>query len=399
MEHSHFVYNVQNSIWGVGMAGSLEGLRVLDLSSHLSGPYCGMLLADHGAEVTKIEKPDGGDEARAMPPFVSGESAPFMLWNRNKRSVTLDLKSRAGKDALFRLIDEADILIENYRPGTLGRLGFSWDAMSKRNPRLIVGSISGFGQTGPYRERGGFDLVTQGMSGLMSVCGPKDGPPFRLPIAISDVAAGMHLAVGILSAVEARHRTGKGQRVDVALLDSVVSFGVYEAAHFFATGERPARLGQSHRGSSPYEIFETSDGWITIGAAQQNFWEDLCDLLEASELKSDARFSTNAARLLNNEALVAILQHKVRENPSSYWLKRLHDLGIPSGPVLATDEILTDPHVLAREMVVGIGDRPNENMKTLGVVAKLSDTAGEVRFRAPLLGEHTKETLLKLGQD
>ena len=375
------------------MAGALDGLKVLDLSSHLSGPYCGMLLADHGADVIKIEKPNGGDEARAMPPHVSGESAPFMLWNRNKRSVTLDLKSEAGKAAFLKMADQADILIENYRPGTLARLGFSWDMLSLRNPRLIVGSISGFGQTGPYSHRGGFDLITQGMSGLMSACGPVDGPPFRLPIALSDVAAGMHLAFGILCAVEARHRSGKGQKVDVALLDSAISFGVYEAAHVFATNERPPRLGQSHRGSSPYEVFETSDGWITIGSAQQNFWEMLCDLLNTAALKTDPRFVTNADRVANNSVLVGILQEKIRLQPSSHWLEAMDRAGIPCGPVLATDEILSNAHVLAREMVAEVDHPTAGRTKTLGVVAKLSENPGAVRSAAPRLGEHSDQVL------
>lgn len=373
------------------MAGALDGLKVVDLTSHLSGPYCTMMLADHGADVVKIEKPNGGDEARGMPPHVGDESAPFMLWNRNKRSITLDLKSEADRTALLHLVDEADILVENYRPGTMDRLGLSYAILSRRNPRLIVGSISGFGQTGPYSPRGGFDLITQGMSGLMSVCGPADGPPFRLPIALSDVAAGMHLAFGILCAVESRHRSGKGQNVDVSLLDSAISYGVYEAAYFFATDQRPARLGQSHRGSSPYEVFQTADGYITIGAAQQNFWVAFCDIVGLPELKSDARFRSNADRVANNRPLVDLLQEKMSARPSAYWLHALDEAGIPSGPVLASDEILADPHVLAREMVTQVEHPTAGQMKTLGVVAKLSDTPGAVTRSAPLLGEHSQE--------
>ena len=248
------------------MAGALDHLLVLDLTSHLSGPYCAMMLADHGAEVIKIEPPTG-DSARAMPPFVNGESAPFMTWNRNKRSVVMDLKQPADKAALFELIDRADVLIENYRPGVLGRLGFGWDVLHARNPRLILASISGFGQTGPYSSRGGFDLITQAMSGLMSTNGPADGDPFRLPIAISDVTAGMFLAFGVLAAIEARHRTGVGQYVETSLLEAATSLAVYESAHYFATGTRPARIGQAHRGSSPYQCFATADGHITVGAS------------------------------------------------------------------------------------------------------------------------------------
>ena len=213
------------------MPGALEGLVVLDLTSHLSGPYAAMMLADHGADVIKIERKGAGDDARKMPPFVAGESAPFMIWNRNKRSVELDLKSPEDRSALLGLVDGADILIENFRPGVLDKLGLGYDTLEQRNPRLVYAAISGFGQTGPYASRGGFDLMTQGMSGLMSTCGPADGPPHRLPVAISDVTAGMFLAFGILAAIEARHRTGRGQMVETSLLDAATSLGVYEAAH------------------------------------------------------------------------------------------------------------------------------------------------------------------------
>ncbi len=272
------------------MGGSLDGLLVLDLTGHLSGPYCAMMLADHGAEVIKIERPVKGDDARKMPPFVNGESAPFMIWNRNKKSVVLDFKQEADREILLTMVDQADILIENFRPGTLDKLGIGWEVLHARNPRLIYAAISGFGQTGPYRNRGGFDLITQGMSGLASINGPEDGEPYRLPIAISDVTAGMFLAFGILAAVEARHKTGEGQYVETSLLEAAASLGVYEAAHYFATGERPPRIGQKHRGSAPYRIFETGDGYISFGASQQNFWERLCVIVEMPELLDDPRF-------------------------------------------------------------------------------------------------------------
>lgn len=371
---------------------------VLDLSSHLSGPYCAMLLADHGADVIKIERPGRGDEARAMPPFIEGEGAPFMTWNRNKRSVVLDLKSGEGADTLRKLVRQADILIENFRPGTLDRLGLGPSALSALNPRLIYGAISGFGQTGPWRDRGGFDLVTQGMSGLMSVCGPADGPPHRLPIALSDIAAGMHLAVGILAAVEARHRTGLGQVVETSLLDSAISFGVYEAAHVFATGERPPRIGQAHRGSSPYQIFETADGWITVGVAQQNFWEALCRTLDAPDLRDDPRFRTNHDRVAHNGALVALLGERFRRNGSAHWLDAFEAAGIPAGPVLDFAEALAHPQPVAREMVVSVEHRTAGPTRTLGIPAKLSATPGTVRRAAPALGEHTREVLDALAE-
>ena len=378
------------------MAGALDRIRVIDLSSHLSGPYCAMLLGDHGADIIKVERPDGGDDARSMPPFIGDESAPFLIWNRNKRSITLDLKNEDGKAALLTLIDTADILIENFRPGTLERLGFSWAALSARNPRLIYAAISGFGQTGPYRDRGGFDLITQGMSGLMSACGPAEGPPHRMPIAISDIAAGMHLAVGILAALEERHRTGQGQFVETSLLESALSFGVYEAAHVAATGERPPRLGQAHRGSSPYQLFETQDGSITVGASQPNFWVRLCEILELPELVRDPRFTTNAERVKNNGALVQILQARLRERPSAHWLGALKKAGIPSGPVLSFDEAMADPQIVAREMVVETEHPSAGKFRTLGVASKLSRTPGALRRPAPRLGEHTAEVLREM---
>jgi crotonobetainyl-CoA:carnitine CoA-transferase CaiB-like acyl-CoA transferase len=380
------------------MAGALERLTVVDLSSHLSGPYCAMLLADQGADVIKVEKP-GGDEARGMPPFMRGESAPFMIWNRNKRSVVIDLKTDAGKAQLLALIDKADVLIENFRPGTLDRLGLGWPSLRERNPRLIYAAISGFGQTGPYRARGGFDLITQGMSGLMSVCGPKDGPPHRMPIAISDVTAGLHLAVGVLAALEARHHTGLGQLVETSLLDAALSLGVYEAAHVAATGGPPPRLGQAHRGSSPYQVFPTADGWITVGAAQSNFWKRLCDLLAVPELKADARFATNADRVRNNDALIALLERRFQEKPSAHWLALLDGAGIPAGPVLDFDQAMADPHILARGMAVVTEHPIAGSFKTLGIPVMLSDTPGTLRRPAPTLGEHTREVLGPLNHD
>jgi crotonobetainyl-CoA:carnitine CoA-transferase CaiB-like acyl-CoA transferase len=374
------------------MPGALDHLLVLDLTSHLSGPYCAMLLADHGADVVKIEPPSG-DSARNMPPFINGESAPFMTWNRNKRSVVLDLKSTADKDALLSLIDRADILIENYRPGVLDRLGLGWGVLHQRNKRLILASISGFGQTGPYRERGGFDLITQAMSGLMSTNGPADGPPHRLPIAISDVTAGMFLAFGVLAAVEARHRTGEGQHVETSLLEAATSLAVYESAHYFATGTRPERIGQAHRGSSPYQCFQTADGYITVGASQPKFFASLCTLVGTPELTTDPRFATNAERVKHNDALVSLLADRLRTQPSAHWLAALEQCGIPAGPVLSYDEVYTDPQILARDMVVETNHPITGPFRTMGVTVKLSATPGAVRTAAPRLGEHTEAVL------
>ncbi len=374
------------------MAGALDHLLVLDLTSHLSGPYCAMMLADHGADVIKTEPPPG-DSARTMAPFVNGESAPFMTWNRNKRSVVLDLKQAADREEFLRLVDRADIVVENYRPGVLQRLGLGWEALHARNPRLILGSISGFGQTGPYSSRGGFDLITQAMSGLMSICGPANGPPHRLPIAISDVTAGMFLAFGVLAAVEARHRTGQGQHVETSLLEAALSLAVYESAHYFATGTRPPRIGQAHRGSSPYQCFATADGHITVGASQQKFFERFCEITGVPELVTDPRFRTNADRVTHNDALIGLLQEKLKLKGSDHWLAQLEKAGIPAGPVLHYDEVFTNPHVLARGMVEQTQHPVTGRFGTLGVTVKLSETPGTVRRPAPRLGEHGKEVL------
>jgi len=375
------------------MAGALAGLRVIDLSGHLSGPFCAMQLADHGADVIKVEKPEGGDEARRMPPFVNGESAPFMVWNRNKRSITLDLKAEPDRQRFLALLETADVLLENYRPGTMDRLGLGYDALKTRFPRLIYCAISGFGQTGPERARGGFDLMTQAMSGLMAVCGPADGPPHRLPIAISDVGAGLYATIGILAAVEARHRTGRGQYVETSLFEAAMSLGVYEAAHYFTTGEKPPRIGQAHRGSSPYQVFKTADGWMTFGASQQNFWTRLCTIVELPELATDPRFVTNAERVRHNDALVALLQARLETRPTAHWLGALQAAGIPAAPVLTHDQVFTHPQTLARDMVVEVEHAKAGRSRTLGIAVKLSDTPGAVTRAAPTLGQHTDEVL------
>ncbi len=372
------------------MVGSLDALRVLDLTSNLSGPYCCMMLADHGADVIKIEQPGKGDAARGMPPFVNGESAPFMIWNRNKRSVVMDLK--ADRERFLALADSADMVVENFRPGVLDRLGIGWDVLRARNPPLILGSISGFGQTGPDAKRGGYDLIAQAMSGLMSINGPEDGPPFRLPIAISDVTAGMFLGFGLLAALEARHRTGSGQHVETSLLEAAISLCVYEAAHCFATDTPPPRMGQQHRGSSPYQVFQTADGWITIGASQQHFFAALCEILGTPELLADPRFAGVAERVAHNRDLVAVLAGKLRDAPSAHWLAALQAAGIPAGPVRQFDKVFADPHVLARGMVVETAHPVTGRFRTLGVPVKLSETPGSVRRPPPLLGEHTESS-------
>ena len=376
------------------MAGALDGLVVLDLTTHLSGPFCGMQLADLGADVLKIESPQG-DSMRGAPPFVEGESAPFMLWNRNKRGARLDLKDSADLATFWDLVDGADVVVVNFRPGVMKRLGIGWEALSARNPRLVLGSISGFGQTGPYAARGGFDLIIQAMSGLMSVTGPKDGPPYRIPLAISDVGAGLYLTIGILAALQARQKTGLGQWVETSLLEATVSLGVYEAANYFANGKRPEKLGQAHRGSAPYQVFQTSDGWLTIGAAQQNFFRKLCALVGQPALADDPRFKSNAERVKNNGLIVEILQAEIVKRSTDEWMVALEAEGIPAGPVLHHDEVFADPQILARGMVAEVTHAKAGRQKTLGVPLKLSATPGSVRRAAPTLGQHDDEVRKK----
>ena len=312
------------------MTMSLSHIRVLDLTTHLSGPWCAMILADHGADVVKVERPESGDDMRSTPPFVEGESAPFMLWNRNKRSVALNLKD-PGDLALFgRLAATADVLIENFKPGTAARIGVGYDAMRALNPRLVYCSISGFGQTGPYAPRGGFDLIACGMTGLMSINGPPDGPPYRIPVPVTDLCGGMNAAIGVLTALAARERTGRGQHVDTSLFESGIALGVYEAAGVFTNGEVPERLGQTHRGSAPYQSFATADGYMTIGAATEGFWATVCRILGCEELTDDARFRTKPDRVRNVRALEAALAPWFRRQTTAYWCERFEEAGVPA---------------------------------------------------------------------
>ena len=370
---------------------SLSHLKVLDLTTHLSGPYCAMILADHGADVVKVEHPDGGEDMRRTPPFVGGEGAPFMLWNRNKRSIGINYKVPADLARFLELVKVADVLVENFKPGTATRLGIGYEAMRELNPRLIYCSISGFGQTGPYASRGGFDLIACGMTGLMSINGPADGPPFRIPIPITDIAGGMNGAIGVLSALAAREKTGRGQHVDTSLFETGIALGVYEAANVFATGEVPERLGQGHRGSAPYQIFATADSYMTIGGANDTFWRRACDILGCMHLTEDPRFVDKPLRVKNAAILATELEPFFRAQSTAYWCERFEAAGIPAGPVMNHVQALSDPQTLARDMVVEVEHSSAGKTKTLGVPVKLSDTPASVYRAAPLLAEHDKE--------
>lgn len=380
------------------MPGALDGLKVIDFTNHLSGPYCAMILADQGADVIKVERPGKGDDLRASPPHIAGEGAPFMLWNRNKRSIALDLKDPDDLATAIALVETADVMVENFRPGVVKRLGLGYEAMAALNPGLVYCSISGFGQTGPYSPRGGFDLVAQAMSGLMTINGPPEGGPYRIPIAISDVAAGMNGAIGVLTALQHRNRTGEGQQVDVALLDSALAMCVYEAASVFATGAKPERLGQGHRGSAPYQIFPTADGWFALGASQQRFWEDACRIIGAEELIDDPRFLEKKDRVARQQELAEILAPYFKQQPTDHWFKLFDAKNIPCGPVMNHLETLSDPHVLAREMAAPVNHSVAGPGKTLGTPVKLSKTPGGVRTAAPALDQHRDEVLADLAQ-
>lgn len=354
-----------------------------------------MILADQGADVLKIERPNVGDDMRLTPPFVGGESAPFMTANRNKRSVVMDLKTEQGLSDFKRLVADADILIENFKPGTAARIGIGYEAMHALNPRLIYCSISGFGQTGPYAKRGGFDLISQAMTGLAAICGPEDGPPHRLPIPVTDICAGMNGAIGVLTALAAREKTGRGQQVDVSLYETGIALGFYEAASFFATGKTPERLGQRHRGSAPYQIFPTADGHIAIGAASQRFWSRACAVIGREDLVDDPRFAKKADRVKNNVELVEIFERELTKKTTREWFDLLDAQGIPAGPVMDHKQMFADPQTIARDMAVDVEHPAAGATRVLGVPIKLSETPGSIRRPAPRHGEHTEEVLGK----
>ncbi|PYN01891.1 MAG: formyl-CoA transferase [Candidatus Rokuibacteriota bacterium] len=381
------------------MPGALAGLSVLDLTSQLSGPYCSMILADLGADVVKVERPGQGDESRAMGPHVAGESAPFMTFNRNKRSITIDLKTADGGAIARRLATRADVVLENWRPGTAARLGLGWDDVHALNARAIYCSISGFGQTGPYAQRGGFDRIAQGMSGMMSINGTEEGPPLPVPIPVSDIGTGMFAAIGILAALRVREQTGVGQRVDTSLLETPIAWAVYEASSFFATNEVPRRLGPGHRTAAPYQAFRTADGWINLGGGSPTFWPIICRVLGVPALVEDTRFATPPLRVKNRAALAELLEARFTTAGTAAWLERLEAAGVPAGPILDYGQVFADPHVRHREMAVEVEHPRAGRSRVLGIPVKLSSTPGSIRRPAPTLGQHTDEVLKELGYD
>lgn len=381
------------------MAGfALDGVRVLDVSQVMAGPYCCLLLADMGADVIKIEKPQGGDDSRRMaPPFLNGESAAFLAMNRNKRSLALDLKQPAGQSIFRRLAARSDVLVENFRPGTLEGLGLGYAALSAEHPELIYCSISGFGQTGPYRERGGFDLVAQGMSGLMSITGHPGEAPVKVGVPITDLNAGMYAAYGVLCAYIHRLRTGKGQLVDTSLLEAGIAYTLWESAIYLATGQIPPPMGSAHRLSAPYQAFHTADGYINVGAANQANWEKLARALERADLLADPRFVNNPSRTVHVVELAAELDKTFITRPTGDWLARLEAAGVPAGPIYDMAQVYADPYVQAREMMVEIDHPTAGRIKNIGIPVKMSETPGAIRRPAPTLGQHGDEILGEMG--
>jgi len=380
------------------MASALEGIKVLDLSRALAGPYCTMMLADMGAEVIKLEMPGRGDDSRSWgPPFVEGESAYFMSINRNKKSITLNMKSEKSTGIIHRLIKQSDVLVENFRPGAMERLGLGYEQVKKMNSGIIYCSISGFGQDGPYRMLPGFDQVLQGMGGLMSITGEPGGPPIKVGVAIADIAGGMFASYGIVAALYNREKTGKGQAVDISLLDSQVAWLTYRAGAYFASGEVPQPVGSGHPVIVPYQAFKTKDVYINIAVGNDQLWERFCKAVGLEKVMNDPKFATNAKRVENREEIVKIIGDLIAAKYGEEWLKILTDAGVPCGPIYTVDKIFSDPQVLHRQMLQELDHPKVGKIKVAGTPVKLSDTPGEVKSAPPVLGQHTQEILTQLG--
>ncbi len=378
----------------------LDNVFVLDLSRILSGPFCTMMLGDMGATVVKVEPPPRGDDTRLWgPPFVNGISTYFLSINRNKKSIGLNLKSPEGVEVLWKLVERADVLVENFRPGVLEKLGFGYDAVSKRNPRIIYASISGYGQTGPYKDRPGYDVVAQGESGVVDLTGEPDRQPVKVGASIADIVAGLYTYQGILLALLARHRSGKGQRIDIALLDSLISVLTYQAESYFATGKSPKRLGTRHPSIVPYETFETKDGFVNVGAANEKQWQNFCRALGFPDLAFDPRFNTMAGRLTNYTELREILGAEMKKITRAEAFELLAKYELPVGPINTVAEVLEDPHVHAREMVQELTHPEYGPLRYVGIPVKMSDTPGEMQSPPPRFGEHNRAVLKNLGYD
>jgi formyl-CoA transferase len=376
---------------------ALEGVRVLDLTQVMAGPFCCMLLGDMGADVIKVEPPEGEASRHVQFELAPGVSGPFLAVNRNKRGITLDLKQPAAVAVLERLVRSADVLVENYRPGVARRLGVDYQTLGALNPRLIYCSISGFGQTGPYAPRGGYDLIAQGMSGIMSATGSPDGPPAKVGVPVTDLGAGLFGVFGILCALRARRITGRGQLVDTSLFEAGLALSAWEATEYWYTGQIPKRLGTAHRLNAPYQAFRASDGYFTVGAANSRLWPRFCRVLGLDALVEDPRFLTVGDRVEHQRELERAIEAVTVARPRAHWLAECDAAGIPAGPIYSVAEALADPHALARGMVQEYDVPGVGRVKALGNPVKLSRSPAALRAGAPRLGEHTEAVLTELG--
>ena len=375
---------------------ALEGLRVLDLSRVLAGPFSTMVLGDLGAEIIKIEQPGVGDDSRAFGPFIGEESSYFMSLNRGKKSITLNLKDDADRAVFIDLVKESDIVVENYRPGTMAKLGFEYEDLKKVNPRIIYAAISGFGHSGPYSTRPAYDMIVQAMGGIMSITGEPGQAPVRVGSSIGDITAGIFGTVGILAAVEARHTTGEGQKVDVAMLDCQVAILENAIARYLVNGEVPVPLGSRHPSITPFQAFPTKDYYVIMSAGNDALWAKLCNVMGTPELINDPKFATNRDRNDNVVELSEIISKISVTKTTAEWMDVLEKGGLPVGPINTFDKVVHDPQIEARNMIVEVEHPVAGKMKFAGNPIKLSATPGEVTVPAPTLGQHTDEILKDL---
>ena len=375
----------------------LEGLRVVDLTRVLSGPYCTMQLGDLGAEVIKVEQPGKGDDTRAFaPPYQGDQAAYFLSVNRNKKSITLDMKSAQGKEVLWRLIDASDILVENFRPGAMDRLGFGYEVTKRRRPSLIYASISGFGDTGPQKDRPGYDVIVQGEAGIMDITGPRDGPPHKVGAAIGDLVSGLYAAQGILAALHTRNAGGQGQHVRISMYEAVASLLTFNASIYYATGNSPRRRGNEHPTIVPYETFEAADGWINLGVANDDLWQRFCEAADRQNLMNDPRFAKASDRVRHREELVPLIKALIKERSRDEWLKRLDKAGVPSGAIRTVGEVCESDLLKARNMIAGMDHASAGTVKAIKSAMHLSQTPLNAYVAPPVLGEHTREVLTGL---
>lgn len=381
------------------MPGPIHGVKVLELAQIMAGPTCGLMLADLGAEVIKIEKIPGGDDTRRfLPPDVNGEAAAFMMMNRNKRGMALDLKTKEGVEVFKRLVKQADVVVENFRKGTLEKLGVGYEELKKINPKIILCEISGYGRTGPYADKGGFDLIAQGMSGLMSITGESKGkPPMKVGAPVTDITAGILAATGVLAALVSRATTGVGQRVDTSLYEAGIVHTYWQSAIASATGVAPGPLGSAHPLTAPYQAFQTKDKWITVGASNQNTWLKLIDALGVKELQENEKFNSNANRMQNVTELTELLKKELAKKTSAEWLRLFDEKGLPCGPINTVTEMFEDPQTKERKMIVDVKNTKAGSFKAIGMPIKFSETKVEDTKESPTFGQHTKQILLDHG--